>query len=49
MNYLTEKLVLNKKHTCVVGPTGTGKSINISSFLGSLPENVSYVVISFSA
>lgn len=48
--YAFQLLVLNDMHVLCPGPTGTGKSVNISLWLGKqAPENFQGVVINFSA
>jgi dynein heavy chain len=44
-------LLTNNYHMLHTGPTGTGKTLNISSLLtgGSLPDNYQYISITFSA
>jgi dynein heavy chain len=39
----------NKKHVLCPGPTGTGKTVNISKLLQELPEEYQYIPITFSA
>eukprot|EP00913_Durusdinium_trenchii_P034764 g32519.t1 len=48
--YIFQLLVLNDKHVLCPGPTGTGKSVNISLWLQKqAPENYQGVFINFSA
>jgi dynein heavy chain len=49
MQYVTKILLMNKKHVLCPGPTGTGKTINISKLLEALPEEYQYIPITFSA
>ena len=48
--YLLHSLVTNGKHVIMTGPTGTGKSVNISGHLqNKLPERFVPITMSFSA
>ena len=50
IKYLYKLLLKNKYHLLSPGPTGTGKSINITSLLGyGMPDNYQYITITFSA
>ena len=48
--YLFDQLVTNGKHVIMTGPTGTGKTVNISKHLQSgLPDKYIPIFLSFSA
>jgi dynein heavy chain len=48
--YLTKLLLTNNYHMLHTGPTGTGKTLNITSLLtGGLPDNYQYISVTFSA
>ena len=50
MQFITRLLLLNKKHVLSPGPTGTGKTVNISSLLASqMPEDYAQINIGLSA
>lgn len=50
IKYLYKLLLTNKYHVLSPGPTGTGKSVNSNSMLGSeMPENYQYISLTFSA
>lgn len=50
MQYVTRILLTNKKHVLCPGPTGTGKTVNISMLLAAgLPDEYQYIPITFSA
>ena len=50
MKYICKLLVMNKKHVLSPGPTGTGKTVNISELLNQeLPEDYQCIPITFSA
>ena len=47
--YITETLLKVKKNVMLVGATGTGKTVLAQSVLRDLPDNLSKLVINFSA
>lgn len=50
MKYLKRILILNKKHVLSPGPTGTGKTVNISELLATeLTEDYQTIPLTFSA
>lgn len=50
MQYLTKLLLTNKKQVLCPGPTGTGKTVNITIMLqNQLTEEYQYIPITFSA
>jgi dynein heavy chain len=50
MQYIKKILLLNKFHVMCPGPTGTGKTANISLMLATMmPEEYQYIPITFSA
>jgi len=50
MKYVTKLLLLNSKHVLCPGPTGTGKTVNISNLLNlEMPEDFQSIPLTFSA
>lgn len=50
VKHLYRMLLTNKYHILSPGPTGTGKSVNITSLLErGMPENYQYIAVTFSA
>jgi dynein heavy chain len=48
--YLLKLLITNEKHVLNVGPTGTGKSLNINQLINKeLGEDYQYIAMVFSA
>jgi len=50
MKYLMKHLIMNNQHVLTPGPTGVGKTVNISQLLSSeVPEEIQFLAMTFSA
>jgi dynein heavy chain len=47
--FLLETLMTNNKHVLMVGESGTGKTVNIGNYLGTMPDKYIPIMITFSA
>ena len=47
--FFLQHLMENGKHVLMVGDTGTGKTVNISQYLGAMPDQFLPITLTFSA